>query len=242
MTRRASLLTVLSLSMLLLTLLAAPAAVRAQDGDNHVGLVIDRGGGDVTKACVAFDEPELTGYEVLQRSELAVDVDQQGGGAAVCRIDGTGCPSDNCFCECAGGDCVYWSYWQLVDGEWRYAIAGASMVRVGDGAVEGWTWGPGSVTEAVPPPEVTFEEICTVAEIATPQPSPTVTAAPPPAAVSQAATAAPLPSPTAPAATSGSTGTTGSYLSLLVIAGVLAGVAALASRRKSKNRTGANNR
>jgi hypothetical protein len=31
---------------------------------------------------------------------------------------------------------------------------------VRDGAVEGWMWGPGSVTEAPSPPPVTFAEIC----------------------------------------------------------------------------------
>jgi len=31
---------------------------------------------------------------------------------------------------------------------------------VGNGDVDGWVWGPGSVTEAPPPPDVGFDDIC----------------------------------------------------------------------------------
>ena len=142
----------------------APAA--AQD-DNRVAVVVDYGDGQTATRCVAFSEPEISGYEALSRAGLAVENEVQAGGAAVCRIDGVGCAVDDCFCACrGGGECRYWSYWQLRDGTWQYAVAGAGRSRVVDGAVEGWVWGAGSVTEAPPPPVVSFAEVCQGAVVA----------------------------------------------------------------------------
>lgn len=143
---------------LLVPLLAGLYAPPAQDG-NRVGVVVDFGE-ETTTACVAFEEPEISGYEALVRSGLALEVNQQAGGTAVCRIEATGCAADDCFCACRGQDCVYWSYWHQVDGAWQYAVIGASQSRVGNGDVDGWVWGPGSVTEAPPPPDVRFDDIC----------------------------------------------------------------------------------
>ena len=41
------------------------------------------------------------------------------------------------------------------------------------GAVEGWSWGPGAVNQAVPPPDISFEEVCQAEATNTPAPSPT---------------------------------------------------------------------
>jgi hypothetical protein len=38
---------------------------------------------------------------------------------------------------------------------------GASSYRVAAGEIDGWSWGPGSLTEALAPPDLTFEQICT---------------------------------------------------------------------------------
>lgn len=126
-----------------------------------MALVIDRGDAGVEQYCVGFPEAEITGYEALQRAGLTVATDIQAGGAAVCQIGDTGCPADDCFCACrGGGTCVYWSYWHQRDGAWEYSMAGSSLSPVSDGAVEGWVWGPGSVTEASPPPAVAFADVC----------------------------------------------------------------------------------
>ncbi|MEZ4516430.1 MAG: hypothetical protein R3C44_06195 [Chloroflexota bacterium] len=129
---------------------------RAAD-DNQAAVVISFGDGSVVSQCVSFSEAEITGYDLLQRSGLSVIVDDQAAGAAVCRIDGTGCPADDCFCQCrGGGSCVYWSYWHRVDDTWTYSGAGSSIYTIRDGDVDGWAWGPGSVTEAIPPPDIAF--------------------------------------------------------------------------------------
>jgi len=150
--------------LLLLTLVIlaslAGGALAAQD-DNRAAVVVDYGNGQTAARCVAFAEPEISGYEALSRSGLVVESEIQAGGTAVCRIDGVGCAADDCFCACRGGDeCRYWSYWQQRDGAWQYATAGAAQVRVSHGAVEGWTWGLGSVTQALPPPDASFDAIC----------------------------------------------------------------------------------
>ena len=161
------------LLVVVVLVLAAGAPADAQD-DNHVAVIVDYGDGQTATRCVAFPEPEISGLEALGRSGLVVENEVQAGGAAVCRIDGVGCAVDDCFCACrGGGECRYWSYWQLRDGVWRYAVAGASRSRVVDGAVEGWVWGAGSVTEAPPPPLVSFDEVCRGAVVAaTPQATP----------------------------------------------------------------------
>lgn len=143
--------------------------------DNRVALVVDFGNGQVAKRCVSFSEETITGYEALMRSGLPVETDFQSGGAAVCRIDGQGCPPDDCFCSCrGGGSCIYWSYWHLNDGGWSYSAAGSGIYRVDDGDIDGWVWGLGSVTQASPPPLVSFDDVCAAA----PTNTPTTTATP----------------------------------------------------------------
>jgi hypothetical protein len=177
------------LLLLMLTgfiLVHLPPRLAAQN-TNQAALVVRFGDGNVQKQCVTFSEPEITGYDLLQRSGMDVTVDAQGMGALICRIGGTGCPADDCLCQCKGGDdCVYWSYWHQNGGGWQYSPGGASIYPVTNGTIEGWSWGPGTVDKAVPPPETAFEEICQVA----PTPTHTATAVPP--------TATPLPTNTSP--------------------------------------------
>lgn len=146
----------------LLLLIVGVGPVAAQSGAGHqAGLVIDDGAGNVTTYCIPFDAPEISGLELLERSGRPLTLQTGGVGAAVCRLDGVGCPEHDCFCACRGGDaCVYWSYWHWQDGAWRYAPAGAAQVRLRPGDVDGWRWGPGSVTSAAPPPPLSFEDIC----------------------------------------------------------------------------------
>jgi len=145
---------------------------------NQAALVVRLGDGNVQTRCIEFSEAQITGYDVLLRSGLSFESDVQGMGSLVCSIGGTGCPASDCLCQCQGsGDCIYWSYWHLSGGNWGYSVAGAAMYPVTDGAVEGWSWGPGAVSEAVPPPIYTFESICQAA-VPTNTPVPTDTPLP----------------------------------------------------------------
>lgn len=140
------------LAMMLFTLVVAALAAPAASS-NRAGLLVQLGDGTKLTRCVAFSEPSISGYELLQRSGL--DVATTGGdgtGAAICAIEREGCPADNCFCAFPPN---YWSYWLRGD-EWQLAPVGASSRRVGDGAVDGWIWGDGSSA----PVDLDFNAIC----------------------------------------------------------------------------------
>lgn len=175
----------------LFSLAAFSASVlRAQGGPNRVALVVQFGpDATLVTECVTFSEPEITGEELLRRSSFNVLFDLSGFGAAVCSINGTGCDvtaGEPCFCQCAGGgDCTYWSYWHLQNGQWVYSDKGASNYLVHDGDVEGWRWGTGQMNQwADPPAIISFEEVCappptdTPTPTATPTPTPTPTSTP----------------------------------------------------------------
>ena len=148
------------LALLLAGLL--PGRVLAQE-TNRAGLIVVDDTGASRAYCVEFAEPEISGYDLLQRAGVETNVEASALGASVCAIDGVGCsfPAESCFCQCQGSPCVYWSYWTLdAAAGWRYATIGALAARVQDGEVQGWRWGAGSVTAAAAPPQVTLEEIC----------------------------------------------------------------------------------
>ena len=149
--------------------LAHLAPQLAAQTPNRAALVVRLDDGSVQTSCIEFSEAQITGYDLLLRSGLDVESDVQGMGALVCNIEGAGCPTSNCWCQCqGGGSCEYWSYWHQVDGSWDYSQVGAAAYPVLDGAVEGWSWGPGSVTDAIAPPVSSFEFVCGGAATAVP--------------------------------------------------------------------------
>jgi hypothetical protein len=155
---------------------------------HHAGLVIVFPDGTDTY-CIAFEGDELTGLELLAMTGLPIVDGGFGGlGDAVCRIDDVGCSDPgNCWCQCRGADCHYWSYFELDAGEWDYLQIGASQHRVRDSDVVGWVWGNGRT----PPGATSSAAICAPAQ-PTPVPTPTrarISTAPPPA------TATPMPPP-----------------------------------------------
>lgn len=191
--------------LLALVLLAGTDPDTRAGGPDEVAVVIQFADGTVSTYCVGLPAAQITGLEALQRTGL--DIVYQGGafGAQVCKIEDVGCdlPGD-CFCQCKGQECLYWSYWHLVDGAWQYAIAGAGSYQVTGGGVEGWSWGIGTPNSAPQPPLISFAEVCaapTATVGATSTPSPTA---------SPTQTEAPTSTPTVrPTGTVGSTGTAG---------------------------------
>jgi len=209
-----------SLLVALIVVLGALLATRAPQvraqGPSQVGLVVVRADGSVITRCVAFDAPEITGYDVLARSgQPFVTSFGSGSGGAVCALAGDGCPASDCFCQCKGTPCRYWIYHHQVDGQWVYASLGASMHTVRHGDVEGWAWGEGSATGGAQPPVISFEQICAagappeatdppstatppVVATTTPSPMPTATEEPTP---TSAATETPVVAPPEPTET-----------------------------------------
>ncbi len=157
------------LIVLLMLVVTRPdlATTHAQQS-NRAGLVVRFGDGSLTTYCVEFTESTISGYDLLTRSGLnIVAAFGSGQGAAVCKIDGTGCPVESCLtCDIPN----YWSYWHLVDGAWAYSQAGSGSYTVGNGDVEGWSWG-----NATPPSVVPFDQICASPPTDTPDPTNTPT-------------------------------------------------------------------
>jgi hypothetical protein len=179
-------------SLLLLGLLTLSGPVAAQEGETRAGLVVQFGDGTVQTACVDLgSDGEGTGEELLRATGLNVLIDYTSGfgGGTVCKIGGQGCdfPGEDCFCQCSmkpGDPCVYWVYFDQVDGQWRYSNQGASIVVVNPGDVQGWVWGAGSANAGVFPPLITFDQICSGSAAVD---APTTTPPPPtPAATSTA--------------------------------------------------------
>ncbi len=150
--------------LLAVTSAPAPVSAAAGDGDDHrAALVVRYASEQVETHCVSFAEPSITGEQLLARSGLAVAIDYNAGlGGAVCRIGDAGCayPRQGCFCRCMGVQCEYWAYYLWNDGAWHYSPQGASGVSVADGALQGWSWGPGDFASGTEPPAITFADIC----------------------------------------------------------------------------------
>lgn len=152
----------------LLFLLAASGLPDATFADepSQAGLVVQFGDGRVETRCVAFQEEEITGADLLlTHSGFDTIVDASSGmGITVCQLETEGCayPSEACFCQCmGGGECAYWNYFYREPGssDWSYSALGAVLRKVRHGSVEAWVWGNGTTP---PTYEGTFESICAV--------------------------------------------------------------------------------
>jgi len=91
--------------LLIISVVMRVSSTQAQQS-NRVALVVHFGDSTLTR-CVAFDEPEISGYDVLARSGLSfVASFDSGPGAAICAIENTGCPAESCLlCQAP----LYWS-------------------------------------------------------------------------------------------------------------------------------------
>ena len=214
----------LALPLLPLALISAisPPAARAQATGNQAGLVVVHGDGRVTTRCVAFFEPQISGADLVFRSGLSLVLEAGPLGVTVCSLNGEGCPSTDCFCECHGTPCVYWNYYHgNPDGSWTYANIGAASRQITNGDVDAWLWGESSKL----PPSLTLVAICgqaslgqvepvavsppaqeTAVPTASPEPAqtdlPAPTATPPGAEATATATSSPTPAATAVVKTS----------------------------------------
>lgn len=193
---------------LLLLLLALTGPVAAQE-PNQAGLVVQFDEDRVETWCIAFQDEEIAGNDLLARSGLDVVIDASSGlGITVCQIEGQGCafPAEHCFCQCMGGEeCRYWNYFYREPGdkEWTYSPLGALLRDVQPGAVEAWVWGNG---QTPPGDALTFETICRAPTPTSRPVSPTPTAIEMPAPTLSPAARTPL-ATQPPAATAAATAT-----------------------------------
>lgn len=123
---------------------------------NAAGLVVQYGDGSRVYAYVQFAEETISSEELLMRTGLDVVVAPFGGmGAAVCSINGEGCPSSRCWCQSYRSPTYFWHFYALQSGAWAEQLQGMSSRSVSDGDVDGWLWGAGDTTL----PNVAFEDI-----------------------------------------------------------------------------------
>ncbi len=131
-----------ALAILIMVLLPA-ARVTAQE-PNRAGLVVDYGDGRMSYAVIPFDEDEINGIDLLNRSGLDVVTVGFGGlGDAVCQVDDTGCPVGDCrsrLCQTSDPESPFWQFSKLDGDEWRFVATGASGASVLDGDIYAWSW------------------------------------------------------------------------------------------------------
>jgi hypothetical protein len=115
---------------------------------SRAGLVIDHGDGRMAYVLVSFEEEEISGAELIDRSGLTVTEVSFGGlGVAVCAIDETGCDVATCrkrVCQGPARDDPYWQYFTgSEEGTWRVAVLGLNADSVRDGDVRAFVWSAG---------------------------------------------------------------------------------------------------
>lgn len=182
----------LLLVMILATFAGVEAPANAQQM-NGAGVVIRHGDGTLIYAYVQFEEESISGEELLLRTGLELTFSPYGGlGTGVCRIDGEGCPADDCYCESYTNPAYYWQYFQHDGSTWASSHQGPSSRKIRDGDIDGWSW----TADDHGLPAVTIDDIA-LANGVDRSPDPTVPPTP---------TSTPLPSPTVtPTATSTAT-------------------------------------
>lgn len=88
----------------------------------------------------------ITGLAALEATGLNLVIGNFGdAGQAVCGIDETGCPADDCFCSSK-----FWSYETWSDGSWQPYPSGPAGIEVKPGSIEGWHWTEFG-TDSLPP-------------------------------------------------------------------------------------------
>jgi hypothetical protein len=150
------------LGLVLVIAIAAPAL--AQTGSTkQIGLVIAFSDG--TKHIEIVTVPvAATTFEALQAANIDLASETTQFGPAICSINGTGCPADNCFCNAE----KYWAYYHLANGQWASAPEGVGTFVPANRAVEGFAWSgfDAQYNPTDKPPVLTFDQI--VAQTAPP--------------------------------------------------------------------------
>jgi hypothetical protein len=116
--------------------LALSLPVQAQDSGEGV-VIVQLDDQQSRVRTIAFTPP-ISGITALELTGLEVITAETSFGAAVCSIEGVGCPAEDCFCD----DQQFWAYSAWDGSAWQPYEVGAGTSAVRAGAVEGWRWGP----------------------------------------------------------------------------------------------------
>lgn len=165
------------LAVLILTLSAAlgtvvlPSSPAGGGATNRAGVVVRQSDGTVRDMCVFFDEAEISGYELLERSGFDFQSESYIQGRAICKIGPDGCNSsqgEECFCDKANS----WGYSTRDKGgsTWVYSRVGADQrdPKVRDGSLDGWSWGANGNQPKLP--AIAFSDVCPASATSPPLP------------------------------------------------------------------------
>jgi hypothetical protein len=129
----------------------------AGDAQSRAGLVIRYDDDRVERMCVVFDEPSISGLELLERSDVPFLAERSALGSAICKVGERGCdhPDEDCWCDYP----TFWGYWSRDsdDDVWTFSELGASDRDVKDGDLNGWSWGKDGKPA---PPADGFADVC----------------------------------------------------------------------------------
>jgi hypothetical protein len=169
--RAAALCLVLTVSWLAPAAAGPGGACAAAAASPRAALVIGTGSKTLTY-CVTLDGSTVSGIHLVQLAGTQYGLQYRlgFGGEAVCQLAGVG-PGDG---DCFAGYPDFWGYWHGDGGGgWAWAGSGAGSFSVGNGEVEGWTWGPGDTGATHPAPQALgFDDVCAVSPDPTSSPTP----------------------------------------------------------------------
>lgn len=146
---------VLTIVLVLLTLTAGTAL--AQTGPTkRVGLVVTFADGSSHTEVVTVPAGATT-VDVLRAARLTIATTETQFGPALCKVNTTGCPAEDCFCDAEH----FWAYYHLAGGAWASAMESIGVYVPTDRSVEGFAWSgfDAQFNPTVKPPVYTFDQL-----------------------------------------------------------------------------------
>lgn len=153
--------TLLALSLVGILLLATTGFAAAQSGGTkQVGVVVAFPDGTTETAVVTVPEPATT-LDALKAAKLQLVTQTGSFGESICKINETGCPESNCFCD----ETKFWAYYHLTGSAWSAAAEGVGAFVPADKSVEGLAWSgfDANYNPTEQPPVSTFEQLSATA-------------------------------------------------------------------------------
>lgn len=149
--------------------LTATVAFAETGGTKQVGLVVTFPDGKTHTEIVTVPDA-ATAIDALRAAKLTVATNEGSFGTSLCKVNETGCPADDCFCDPAN----YWAYYHLSGTAWASAMEGVGSYVPANGAVEGFAWSgfDANFNPTVQPPVYTFEQLVSMQNPPVPIPEP----------------------------------------------------------------------
>lgn len=158
------------LSLVFVLLLATAGVALAQSATTkQVGLVIAFPDGTSHTEIVTVPVAATT-LDVLKTAKITLVSQSSSFGESICKINNTGCPADNCFCD----PDAFWAYYHLDGSAWASSMEGVGGYVPADQAVEGFAWSgfDAQFNPTVQPPVFTFAQLLAMVNQPVPVPEP----------------------------------------------------------------------